>query len=385
MKKLTFFRLNRFYLLGALFFSFVIPALQFEVKRELAAVEINQLTDLHQLKPVSNQPFQLVKPLVVEYQPQEQPRIDWNELGFYIYGGIASILLLACAWRLFGLLKHTSDYTNSIDGLKLITKTKGYTNCSFFNYVFIDKSILSETELQVLLTHEKVHASQYHSIDKIILMLCKAFLWFNPVVYLIDKALEQTHEYEADEAASLNFGTNAYANLLFKLAVTKSEMPLIHNFVKSPVKERIKMLFNAKSAKMKKLSYLLALPITISLIWLFSVQLVYAAPKLKSVLGLKKIEQPIYKQVVKTAKGVLVNRNSKTILKVIDTTRLQSSIDPKIISSSKIRGNLKTKISYLEDVVIEIKGTTIKAKSAVWNKNVKELLVSHAVIIMEEV
>ena len=76
------------------------------------------------------------------------------------------------------------------------------------------------------------------------MMICKAILWFNPIVYLYNEALEQVHEYEADHLSSLSFGNKEYAGLLLKLAIIKSDMPLVHNFVKSPVKERIKMLFS---------------------------------------------------------------------------------------------------------------------------------------------
>ena len=276
LRKLTFFKINRFYLLATLLLSFIIPALQFEVKREITVVETEVPVNIPEIKPLTQAPVQLIQPIMVKYQPEVKPKIDWMVVMYYIYGCTAALLLLTCLWRLFGLLKHTGSYTQNSNGLKLITKTEGFTNCSFFNYVFINDAGLSATDLSVLLKHEQVHARQYHSIDKIILMVFKAVLWFNPVVYLYDKALEQAHEYEADEITSADFGNQAYANLLLKLAITKSDMPLIHNFVKSPIKDRIKMLFYAKSNNMKKLIYLLALPVIVGLFWLFAVQVVYA-------------------------------------------------------------------------------------------------------------
>lgn len=274
LKKLTFFKFNRFYLLGSLFLSFIIPALQFEVKREVQAPEIREWSEKPQLETLSNEPFQMVQPLAVEYEPQQVTEIDWNITGFYAYLSITVMLLLVCAWRVFALLRYAKGF-KQIDGLKLISKTEGFTNCSFFNYVFINDQ-LSENELQVLLTHESVHAKHYHSVDKILLILFKTVLWFNPVIYLFDKAVEQNHEYEADEITSSSCGSQVYANLLLRLAVAKNDMPLIHNFVKSPIKDRIKMLFNSKSKNMKKLTYLLALPVVFGLLWLFAVEVVYA-------------------------------------------------------------------------------------------------------------
>jgi len=277
LRKLTFFKINRFYLLGALLLSFVIPALQFEVKREMVVAETDLVTNLPEVK-TTQEPVQLIQPLMVEYQPEAQREIDWLSLVPYAYGAIASVLLLVCLWRLLSVLKHTRRYSKNGDGLKLITKTAGFTNCSFFNYVFIDGDKLSDADLAVLLKHEQVHARQYHSADKILLMIVKALLWFNPVIYLYDKALEQVHEYEADEITSASFGNQAYASLLLQLAVTKTNSTLIHNFVKSPVKDRIKMLFHSKSKNMKKLVYVLVLPIVLSLVYSFTVIYVDVTP-----------------------------------------------------------------------------------------------------------
>jgi hypothetical protein len=305
LRKLTFFKINRFYLLVTLLMSFLIPALQFELKREMPALD-TELAGMPDLKPVNPAPVQLIQPIVVEYQPEVSPKIDWLALIPYAYGGIALLLLLICLWRLFVLLKHTGSYTKNSDGLKLISKTEGFTNCSFFNYVFINGSVLSDQDLAVLLKHEEVHAKQYHSIDKILLMIAKAILWFNPIVYLYDKALEQVHEYEADEITSTSFGHQAYAKLLLKLAISKSDMPLIHNFVKSPIKDRIKMLFHSKSKNMKKLTYLFTIPAAMGLIWLFAVQVVYAQTETSGKKEDKSSEismnKPIKGKVVKMKK-----------------------------------------------------------------------------------
>lgn len=277
LRKLTFFRFNRFYLLGSLLLSFIIPAMQFTVEREVvqstvAAPTTNipvSVIDDHLLTSVS----------VNSLQVEGTGSFNWFDLLPYLYGAIVAGLLALAGWRLFQLFKHTKAPVKEINGLKLVAKGTGFTNCSFFNYVFIDEKSLTHAELSVLLAHEEVHARQYHSVDKLLLMIAKAFLWFNPIIYLYDKELEQAHEYEADELTSRSIGTETYATLLLNLAVSKSQNPLLHNFVKSPIKQRIKMLFNSKSKNMKKLAYLLALPIGLGLIWLLATEVVYANVK----------------------------------------------------------------------------------------------------------
>ncbi|SFG63016.1 M56/M15 family metallopeptidase [Pedobacter insulae] len=279
LRNFTFFKINRFYLLFSLLLSFVIPSLQFTIEREVASstpIEGALVAPGMDLSKVA-----LETPIVVSTgsAPYAQSEVDWYALLPYLYGGIVAGLLLLTGWRVYQLLKHTGSVVKEINGLKVVTKQSGFTNCSFFNYVFVDEKSLTKGELVVLLAHEEVHARQYHSVDKLLLMVVKAVLWFNPIMYLYDKALEQAHEYEADEATSQQIGTETYATLLLNLAVAKSANPLIHNFVKSPIKQRIKMLFNSKSKNMKKLAYLLALPIGLILIWGFTVDVVNVFPK----------------------------------------------------------------------------------------------------------
>ena len=285
LRKLTFFEINRFYLLGTLFLSFVIPAVKINIAKEAEIIETQvpiALVKTHDVGVLETSRVEIL-PMPVTEIP-----FDWFSIIPYIYFSVAAVLLVVCFWQLYRLIRFAKDYKENHEGLKLISKKKGFTNCSFFNYVFVNETNLSETDLQVLLKHEQVHANQYHSVDKIVLMIAKAILWFNPIIYLFDKALEQTHEYEADEATSQSFGNNAYANLLLRLVVVKTNTALIHNFVKSPIKERIKMLFNSKSKNMKKLNYLLVLPIGLCLLWLFSVQIVYAQSERKVRMEMKR-------------------------------------------------------------------------------------------------
>ena len=279
LRKLTFFSFNRLYLLISLSISFVIPSLQFTIEREVEqvmSVNDNATAIDVNLENLPEVPLAETVPTVL---PRLENTFDMYALLPYLYAVIVVSFLLVTAWRLLQLLKYIRLGKKEINGLKIVAKHVGFTNCSFFNYVFIDEDQVSEAELQVLLKHEMVHAKKYHSIDKLILIVFKAVLWFNPVIYLYDKALEDVHEFEADEITSETYGTGIYANLLLKLAVAKCGSPLVHNFVKSPIKERIKMLFNTKSKDMKKLMYLLALPVALCLLWSFTVDVVTVLPK----------------------------------------------------------------------------------------------------------
>lgn len=314
LRKLTFFKINRFYLLFSLLLSFIIPALQFTIEREIVApIQTVANPFVNDSQNIDQNVFEA--PITVSsIQVKGTGSFNWLNLLPIIYSAIVFGLLVIALMRVLQLLKHINVSIKTINGLKLVPKRNGFTNCSFFNYVFIDENSLTEAELAVLLAHEEVHVKQYHSVDKLLMIIAKAFLWFNPIVYLYDKALEQVHEYEADDLTSKNIGTESYASLLLKLAVHKSSNPLLHNFVKSPIKERIRMLFNSKSTHMKKLIYLLVLPIGLGLIWGFTVKVTHR------VKPLAQQEAPQLQDTLvgKTVKGKVISFEKIKMMEVLN-------------------------------------------------------------------
>lgn len=360
LKKLTFFSLNRFYLLFTLALSFIIPALQLTIEKEVDQIALVDQGFILKDAPDGSSGIQTF-PLI-----ETQNQLDWKSLVPFLYGIIVAGLLLLMCWRIIKLLRHVGGAAERLNGLKLVPKHTGFTNCSFFNYVFIDKNSLSAEEMSILLQHEQVHARQLHSVDKLLLMLAKAVLWFNPIVYLYDKELEQVHEYEADEATSNSIGTKHYAHLLLKLAMVKSNEPLLHHFVKSPVKARIKMLFNAKSDQMKKLMYLLALPALLLLIWSFTVDVVQVFPRIMPYAGTtdqSSLPNKGADSSASTQEHQTAARLAKP-LKTIDTTKRKL---PRLISASEARVDTHLSITYIKKGVMEIFDYVLEADDMTWD------------------
>ncbi len=273
LRKLTFFRFNRMYLLLTLLLSFLIPTFNFTVERTVI-VEQPAFQQDEFIVPAAQEIAVAPVDSNVQLIPA-QSSFNWLTALPYIYFTLAIFTLSLALWRLTELIRYTKHGIKLANGLRLVAKDNGFTNCSFFNYVFVDQINLKPAELEVLLTHESVHANRLHSLDKLLMMLAKSVLWFNPVVYLWERSMEQVHEYEADELTSSTFGTHSYASLLLHLAVeNKAQSALVHNFVKSPIKDRIKMLFNLKSNNMKKVIYLLVLPVVLVLVLGFTVNVV---------------------------------------------------------------------------------------------------------------
>jgi len=348
----------------------VIPTLHFTVEREIEQVPI---ADEQIIAPVSEikeiEALQNFTPVVNQMEKAE--KTDWLALLPFAYTLVTAIILFIGIKKLAVLLQHTKQKTTAVNGLKLLNKTDGFTNCSFFNYVFIDEKSLSAKEIEVLLQHEKVHAEQYHSVDKIFLMLVKAVLWFNPVVYLWDRALEQNHEFEADQITSEAFGNHSYAGLLLKLAVGESQNTLIHNFVKSPVKERIKMLFNSKSKNMKKLAYLLVTPLVLGLIWGFTVEVVEVFPS-SNLVSVVADKDPILN---KTIKGKVDSISGTKIWKV-----LHFKVGNQIY---RLRHDIPAKIKVGDELTVTIGGRMDKMTITNHQKN-EELIYDAPVYLIKQ-
>ncbi|WP_316817051.1 M56 family metallopeptidase [Pedobacter nyackensis] len=281
-KHLTFFSVNRFYLLITLLLSFIIPAAELQVERTRPVAQVQMMHSEVLFDDETTVP-EVAKETSLKTHatmPVSLPVYEWKHLFFWGYVMVAVIAVLIFLVQLGYLLTCIRKVYRRVGNIKVIHKPEGFTNCSFFNYVFISDRNLTDQKIAVLLQHESLHALKYHSIDKLFLGGCKALLWFNPFIYLYDKALEAVHEYDVDRETSSIIGNKFYANLLLEMAVNKNNgASLVHSFVKNPVKERIKILFTNPSNNMKKIFYLLSLPVCLILFWVFSVQVVYAEIK----------------------------------------------------------------------------------------------------------
>ena len=54
-------------------------------------------------------------------------------------------------------------------------------------------------ELEKICIHESIHAKQYHTLDILIVELVSILFWFNPLITVLKKHLQEVHEYLADE------------------------------------------------------------------------------------------------------------------------------------------------------------------------------------------
>jgi beta-lactamase regulating signal transducer with metallopeptidase domain len=274
LEKLTFFELNRGYLVLGMLACLTIPLLPTPyflngVWSE-TAVTIPASFDLS-LKPNAT-------PAAATLNNVNEMPFDWFVwilrllIALYFGGVLYKTVGLLISLSKLVKLKKSSIQLDTINGIPTFSQGKLPT-FSFFNNIFLnDKNrLLSEWELQQIMFHERVHIVQKHSYDVMFYEVATIVFWFNPCVYYLSKTIRQVHEYLVDHELNINKSTSAgYGELLIKLATKSGKPSLVHTFSDSEIFHRITMLTKPQSNPMQKLKFLSILPIMGSLVVLSS-------------------------------------------------------------------------------------------------------------------
>jgi bla regulator protein blaR1 len=163
---------------------------------------------------------------------------------FSFYVVITSILLIRFALNIFRLLnKIKKNKKVNYQKTSLVLINERSLPYSFFRYVFVNRTDYENGKIEKeLLMHEEAHCLQYHSIDIIIIELMNVFLWFNPAIWLIKKAILLNHEFLADSTVLSTVELGDYQNTLLNLVLRNNSTCLASNFNYSLTKKRLIMM-----------------------------------------------------------------------------------------------------------------------------------------------
>ena len=202
---------------------------------------------------------------------------NWVQLLTIIYFLGVLIFSIKLCVQLFSLTSLLLRNKKQRSGKFIYVKVKdNISPFSFFNWIVFNPKQFKKEELDQIITHEKVHASQYHSIDMLLTQIASVIFWFNPFIWLYEKAIQQNLEFIADaETQKLTYCEKTYQQLLLKTSVPNYQMVFTNNFFNSLIKKRIVMLHKSKSRKRNQWKYIAIIPLLVLFLMSFSTENVY--------------------------------------------------------------------------------------------------------------
>ena len=217
LRRETFFRWNRIYLLVSVGLSLLIPTLKMPEFLQRNTKNIPILTPIEQI---------IVAPMPKEKPLNEQGKKQQSSMVLGVWEGLIvgyclvvcllfTRLLLSLFW-LFGLGKKRTWMADERYYLAYLPNNK--ESFSFFRTLFLGGTDgLTDTQITQIIRHELAHIKQKHSWDIIFLELVIIAFWINPIGQLYKKSIRKVHEYLADrEALAYQDNKTEYAHLILK-------------------------------------------------------------------------------------------------------------------------------------------------------------------------
>lgn len=262
LSRLTFYRLNRFFLLAGMLCSFLLPLI--DITQLLSAPAQHRLPAAYTLYSWQ---YLVADNLAVQHQPQLTGKAVFN----WQSAVMATILAGMAIGLLFFLMQCYSLYRltrravllEAGRGFRLYRLSRDIAPFSFGNRIFIGSAHLAEAALNEIVQHELAHVRQRHTVDICLARLVVIAQWYNPFAWLLQAAVRQNLEFLADQAV-LQQGANRRLYQYHLLHTATGTNPgLANQFVFSSLKKRIYMMNTHPSSGKKRLRLLWLVPVTV--------------------------------------------------------------------------------------------------------------------------
>jgi len=256
LKEETFHRFNRFYLLGSVVASLLLPLL----KTGYFTVEVGQ--DV----------YGVVHKLQHSGPVTEAGSMGYAEMlviTFIVVAVFFTLRFFAGIFKITRLKKRFS--VEAWEDIRFYRTDLESAPFSYFRNLFWKDSIAMDSDVgRQVLKHEMVHIRQKHTHDKLFMEVVQSIFWFNPFFLLIKKELHLIHEYLADREAIAASDTAAFAQLLLESHFSGNrfsiESPLLH----SSIKRRLLMLKRPRT-RFGYIRRVLTLPVVFAVAFAFVV------------------------------------------------------------------------------------------------------------------
>ena len=273
MRKTSFFRLNRWMLVLGTMVCMLLPFYSVSVEKT-GLVQMPMQSLNHPLKEVPTEvpiPEEVSASLqVIEKENGWQDGIPFFHLLTFIYIVGALCSLVAIHRSISKIQKLIDAFLPTWkDGFWMIVVPERIPSFSWYRYM-----VISEEDFRhhpSVLVHEEAHLRKHHSWDLMLFSLVGILHWFNPLVWMTKKELQQLHEYEADqEVIRQGIDATEYQLLLVQKAVGPKLYYMANSFNQHKLKNRIAMMHQEKTNSWGRLKWLMVVPVVAGAMFLFA-------------------------------------------------------------------------------------------------------------------
>src|ERR1700722_16969320 len=261
LRRLTFYALNRWYLLGYSVLSFFIPLINIYpiLRDEEPAGELY----LIQFIPVVGGQGHVVAAKAHE-------GIGWGTWLICAFALGAVVLLVRTVirgWSLYRLRKSARLIESG--PLRIYQVDASIIPFSFGNSIYINQDLHTKQQWSDIILHEYVHIRQRHTVDILVAELMCMLNWYNPFCWLVRRWGRQNLEFIADQQV-LAKGVDKKGYQYHLLTVLgEPRYRLANNFNFSSLKKRIVMMNKIRSARLHLLKFLFIVPLAAVLLVAF--------------------------------------------------------------------------------------------------------------------
>ena len=253
LRRETFFRFNRLYLLLTPALSFVLPLMRWPVP---ASVE----------RWTVRLPAVLLDGLAPAKETSV-PAPTALSLWWLLYGaGVAVSLWFFVRYLLRLRRMIRRNPVLDFPGYRVVLLPSPHEAFSFLHYIFMDRRLYGTELGRHIIEHERVHIRHRHSWDLLYLEILKILFWFDPFWRFFRRELKLVHEYTADAVMVQRWGAETYFNAVLQETFRMPDFRFVNSFfIHKHLKQRI-MMHQQNTSVMRALAKWLILGLVVLLI-----------------------------------------------------------------------------------------------------------------------
>jgi hypothetical protein len=244
--------LKRFYLLGGVLLSFLIPLLA--LKQPEVRMVYDPVTDMEPF--ISGPEFSTITSDTVNHLT-----IHWPTVVFALY--LCGMLVLLFR-NVFLLMKWNAVWNKAGKNSKGVAYSGNDEILAIFSRIFLPDSLKNSNEVDSILLHEKAHIRQMHFIDLVLIEMVLLLTWFNPFTWLTIWMMKENHEHLADRAVlQKGIDQSKYRAQLLNQTLGVNIFSLGYKFNQSFIKKRFEMMKRSKSIRAGFIKTIIIVPLVL--------------------------------------------------------------------------------------------------------------------------